>query len=112
MWACNLLVVSLSSGGGTENTTTKPKLRDLIGALYHKVADKWKIIGVLIEIPNGTLAAIAERCQHDPHKCLVEMLEVWLERVYPPASWATVIEAVKFLGEEQLGRKLTNRYIP
>ena len=29
-------------------------------ALYHKVADKWKMIGVLIEIPKGTLAAIAE----------------------------------------------------
>ena len=31
-----------------------------MNALYHKVADKWKMIGVLIEIPKGTLAVIAE----------------------------------------------------
>ena len=104
--------ISLSSGGGTDSKATKPQLRDLMDALYHKVADKWKMIGVLIEIPKGTLAAIAERCQHDPHRCLMEMLEVWLERVYPAASWTTMVEAVEFLGEEQLGRKLTDRYIP
>ena len=107
-----IIYISLSSGGGTKSATTKPQLRDLMDALYHKVADKWKMIGVLIEIPKGTLAAIAERCQHDPHRCLIEMLEVWLERIHPPASWATMIEAVKFLGEEQLGKKLTDRYIP
>ena len=104
--------IFLSSGGRTKSATTKPQLRDLMDSLYHKVADKWKMIGVLIEIPKGTLAAIAERCQHDPHRCLLEMLEVWLERVHPPASWAIIIEAVEFLGEEQLGRKLTDRYIP
>ena len=37
----------------------------------------------------------------------MKMLEIWLEQihVYPPASWATIIEAVEFLGEEQLGRE-------
>ena len=104
--------ISLSSGGGTESTTTKPQLGDLMDALYHKVADKWKMIGALIEIPKGTLAAITERCQHDPLRCLMEMLEVWLERVHPAASWTTMIEAVDFLGEEQLGGKLTDIYIP
>jgi len=69
---------------------------------------KWQTNGVLIKIPKGTLAAIAERCQHDPHRCLMKMLEVWLETVHPAASWTTMIEAVDFLGEEQLGRKLTD----
>ena len=81
-----------SSGGKTEGAPRKPVLKDLIDALYHKVADKWKMIGVLLEIPKGTLAGIAEKCQHDPHKCLLEMLETWLERIHPPPSWATVIE--------------------
>ena len=48
--------------------------------------------------------------QHDPHRCLLEMLETWLERVDPPTTWATIIEAVEFLGEEQLGKELRENY--
>ena len=81
-----------------------------MNALYHKVADKWEVIGVLLEIPMGKLAGIAEKCQDDPHSCLVEVLETWLERVYPPATWTAIIEAVEFLGEEQLGIQLRKKY--
>ena len=98
------------SGEGTERTSTKPQIKDLMSALYHKVSDKWKMIGVLLEIPKGKLAGIGEKCQGDPHKCLLEMLETWLERVDPPATWAAIIEAVEFLGEEQLGRELGEKY--
>ena len=79
-------------------------------ALYHKVADKWKTIGLYLEIPKGKLAGIAEKCQRDPHSCLVEMLETWLDRVQPPATWAAIVEAVAFLGEEQLGKELRQKY--
>ena len=99
-----------SSGGGTERKPTKPQLKDLMGALYHKVADKWKMIGLYLEIPKGKLAGIAEKFQRDPHSCLVEMLETWLERVQPPATSAAIIEAVEFLGEEQLGKELRQKY--
>ena len=79
-------------------------------ALYHKVADKWKMIGVRLDIPMGKLAGIAEKFQRDPHICLVEMLETWLERVDPPATWAAIIDAVEFLGKEQLGKELKEKY--
>ena len=36
----------LASGGEPE---MKPEKENLIDALYHKVADKWKVIGVLLE---------------------------------------------------------------
>ena len=85
-------------------------LKDLIDALYHKVTDKWKVIGLYLEIPKGKLAGIAEKHQRDPHSCLVEMLETWLERVQPPVTWAAIIEAVEFLGEEQLGKELRDKY--
>ena len=78
-------------------------------ALYHEVADKWKMIGVLLEIPKGKLASIAER-NRDPQECLINMLEIWLDRVNPSPTWVAIIEAVEFLGEEQLGRKLRNKY--
>ena len=78
-------------------------------ALFHEVADKWKIIGVLLEIPKGKLGSIAEK-HRDPKNCLLEMLETWLERVHPPPTWAAIIEAVEFLGEEQLGKTLRDTY--
>ena len=79
--------------------------------LYHKVADKWKMIGVRLDIPMGKLSGIAEKFQRDPQICLVEMLETWLERVDPPATWTTIIDAVEFLGEGQLGKELRQKYI-
>ena len=90
---------------------SKPMLKDLMDALYHKVADKWRIIGLYLDIPNGNLAGIGEKFQGDPHSCLVEMLETWLERVQPPANWGAIIDAVEFLGEEQLGKELREKYI-
>ena len=39
------------------------------------------------------------------------MLETWLERVQPPATWTAIIEAVEFLGEEQIGKELKQKYI-
>ena len=99
------------STGGTESGPSKPLLKDLMNALYHKVAGKWKTIGVYLEIPSEVLTGIAEKCRDDPHRCLIEMLETWTKRIHPPSSWATVIEAVEFLGEEQLGRELSDKYI-
>ena len=96
------------SGGETERTPSKPQLKDLMDALYYKVANKWKTIGILLEIPKAKLEAIEYR--GDPHKCLLDVLETWLERVDPPATWTAIIEAVQFLGEEQLGKELREKY--
>ena len=60
-------------------------------------------------MPKGKLASIAEK-HRDPQNCLLEMLEIWLERVNPPPTWAAIIEAVEFLGEEQLGKTLRDKY--
>jgi len=90
----------------------KPEIKDLTNAFYHTVADKWKVIGVLLEIPKGTLLSIADEHHRDPHSCLVEMLETWLKRVHPTPTWAAIIEAIEFLGEEQLGKDLRDKYCP
>lgn len=74
------------------------------------MSDKWKVIGLLIEIPKGTLSHIAEKYRDDPQNCLVEMLMRWLEQVHPPPTWAAIIEAVDFLGEKQLGKDLRDKY--
>ena len=106
------MLMCLSSGEGTEREPTKPQFKDLMDALYHKVADRWRTIGLYLEIAKGKLAAIAEKYQNDPQNCLVAMLETWEERVHPPPTWAAIIEAVEFLGEEQLGKELIDKYCP
>ena len=101
----------LSLGVRTERTlSTKPQLKDLVDALYHTVANKWEDIGIYLEFPTATLQAIAAEHQLDPHSCLIGMLEVWLKRVDLPPTWSAIIEAVEFLGEEQLGRALRDKY--
>ena len=89
---------------------SKPWLKDLLDALYHKVADKWRMIGIFLDIPKAKLAGIAEKYGDNLHSCLLEMLETWLEQVNPPATWSAIIEAVEFLGEEQLGEELREKY--
>ena len=84
-------------------------LKGLMTALYRKVAHKWKTIGVCLEISD--LDTIETKHHGDSHLCLVEMLDAWLKRVDPPPTWSAVIEAVEFLGEEQLGRELREKYI-
>ena len=84
-------------------------MKELTTALYHKVASKWKVIGIQLKISD--LASIEAKHSSDPQLCLVEMLEVWLKRVDPPPTWTAIIEAVEFLREEQLGEELRQKYI-
>ena len=85
-------------------------MRELMDALYHKVADKWEHIGIYLHLPMPTLKVIAGEQQCDPHKCLIRMLEAWLKRVDPPPTWSAIIEAVEFLGEAHLARQLKEKY--
>ena len=89
-----------------------PDMNDLTEALYYTVADKWEHIGIYLHLPMAALKTIAAEHQHDPHKCLIGMLGVWLKRVDPPPIWTAIIEAVEFLGEEQLARRLREKYCP
>ena len=81
-------------------------------ALYHKAADKWEHIGIYLHLPMPTLRTIATEHHRDPHKCLIGMLDAWLKRVEPPPTWYAIVEAVEFLGEEQLAQELRERYCP
>ena len=82
-----------------------------MNALYHTMANRWEHIGIYLLLPMTILRAIAAEHQRDPQTCLIRMLEVWLQVVHPPPTWSAIIEAVEFLGEEQLGRELREKYL-
>ena len=73
-----------------------------------KVRDQWKKIGLHLKIPNEKLEVITEK--NDPYTCLVDLLYTWLKQVDPAPTWTAIIEAVEFLGEEQLGKELRKKY--
>ena len=79
-------------------------------ALYNRMAANWKPLGIYLHIPMATLNAIAKEQSGDPHECLLRMLEAARSRVEHPLSWTAVAQAVEFLGEEQLGRELRDKY--
>ena len=64
----------------------------------------------LASIPPSSNGHLEGHQWHDHHKCLVEMLQVWLKRLHPSPTWSAIIDAVVFLREEQLGRKLREKY--
>ena len=90
--------------------TDPPKLKDLMDALYHTVADKWKAIGIQLAMEISGLANIETKRRSDPQSCLLDMLEVWVKRVEPPPSWAAIIEVIEFLKEGKLAKDLREKY--
>ncbi len=91
-------------------TQCKPKPKELMSALYHKVAHKWKTLGVYLELSPSTLDTIARDRQQSSQDCLVEMLTTWLQRVDPAPTWRAIVEAVEFLGEVVLAGELRTKY--
>ena len=105
-----IILVKYHSIGPVAPIRSRPELRELMDTLYHQVADKWKILGVQLGISHGTLRSIEVNCLRDPQNCLLEMLQMWLQQVDPPPTWAAVIDAVEFMGKKQLGRELRHKY--
>ena len=88
----------------------KPTSRQLMEELYFTVASEWFPIGTFLEIPDGELNTIAQRCHDDPQKCLMAMLSTWLHRTNPPASWPDIASAVQFIGRCDIAQQIRQKY--
>ena len=102
--------VGVASGSTVQSAT--PELRDLLDALQHKVACKWKTLGIFLKIPTERLDAIKED-HHNTQDRLQEMLKVWLKQVHPPPTWASIINTLDSdsLEEQWLAKELREKYI-
>lgn len=105
-----LVNILLCNVGPVAAIRSKPELKDLMDALYNQVEDKWMILGVQLGISHGSLKSIEANRQRDPQNCLLEVLEMWLQQVDPPPTWAAIIDAVEFIGKKQLGKDLRHKY--
>ena len=88
----------------------KPTLKVLMRELRVKAAD-WEDIGIELEIDDGILKQIKSDNPADSKSCLRELFRKWLSQGDPSPSWASIIEAVEGIGDEDLARKLKHSYM-
>ena len=108
-----IIIIDVGVASGSTVPSATPELKDLLDALQHKVAHKWKRLGVFLKISTGRLDNI-EADHHNTQDCLQEMLQVWLKQVHPPPTWASIINALDSdsLEEQRLAGELREKWIP
>ena len=67
--------------------------------------DKWKLVGVQLEIEDVLLKSIQSS---DQQLCFMEVLDHWKSKGSPPYTWTTIINVLKTpsVREEKLARDL------
>ena len=67
--------------------------------------DKWKKIGLALDIPVSQLNSITTT---DPILCYAEIFNWWQRNGSPPYTWATIIDVLRapIVGEVQLAHEL------
>lgn len=79
------------ASGQASKLKTRPSNREAFLALK-PIANKWKTIGTLLELPPGTLDSIQSESHRDQDR-VREMVAEWLKTL--DATWEALIEAVE-----------------
>ena len=105
-----LYMIASPNAAAQVEVQLKPLNRPLeYNFLLNKVAvdamDKWKKIGLVLNIPIGQLNSITTT---DPILCYAEIFNWWQRNGSPPYTWATIIDALRapIVGEVQLAHEL------
>ena len=64
----------------------------------------------MLGIGTNELDAIKTAGNQTSQSCLREILKLFLQKDNPPPSWAAIVEALEFLGEEPLARSVRLKY--
>ena len=72
---------------------TTPSLKELQQHFTPHYAADWKVIGILLGLPSGTLDIIANDYRDKAEPCCTAMLRKWLE-LDPSAAWKYLFEAI------------------
>ena len=65
----------------------------------------------MLDIEEGMLSKVKADNAGDSGSCLREMLNIWLKKVDPKPSWASMADALEVLGEESLAKDIRERYL-
>ena len=70
--------------------------------------NKWKHVGVQLEIEDAQLKSIRSSCETDQQLCFMEVFDHWKGNGNPPYTWTTIINVLKTpsVCEEKVARDL------
>ena len=70
-------------------------------------ADKWRVLGIALEIPPSTLDGCEEQ---NPQQCYETLFQDWERRSHPP-KWTSILQALQIdiVGKRHLADILSRR---
>ena len=76
---------------------------------------KWRLVGVQLELPSGTLDSIQAQNAGRPDGCILSFEQVfteWERQKTSPHTWETIINALHApaVGEHELADRLFSKY--
>ena len=87
-------VVHCISAHSTCTAPSAPLLKDLHNHITPHYAARWRVIGILLGLPSGTLDIIKYDNCDKARPCCDAVLKEWLE-VDPSANWQKLLEVIE-----------------
>jgi hypothetical protein len=86
--------------------SSKPKLRDI--NKYRELDDEWYSLGIELEIDDKELDILGEKYSADPHKRLIKMFGVWLEKGEKP-TYRKLVEALVEIDKKDIAQAICTK---
>ena len=81
----------------------------MLVALNHNLDARWRHFGTYLRVEPAILNSIEKNRSNEEDRML-ELVEKWLDHDggtgYLPRTWVTVVQAVKYAGNEPLAQRL------
>lgn len=74
---------------------------------------KWKSIGLHLQLPKEIIEHIAKRHPGSPRHCYTDIFVLWrkIHSASRPVNWATLIDVLRTLGENELAQNLEDEFV-
>ena len=86
--------------------SSKPKRKDI--NKYSELDEKWYTLGTELEIDDEELDDLEEKYSDDPHKRLLKMFGVWLEKGENP-TYRKLIEALVEIDKKDVAQSICTK---
>ena len=90
-------------------------LSQFVERVATKIPDKWRRVGVALNLSQAQLNAIEKQHRGDPLDCFAEVFNHWQQLSTPqqPVSWTTLVAVLRSdtVGEESLAAFIQQTFI-
>ena len=86
--------------------SSKPKLKDI--NKYRELDKEWYSLGIELEIDDKELDNLGEKYSDDPHKRLIKMFGVWLEKGENP-TYRKLIETLVEIDKKDVAQSICTK---